>query len=331
MNTILLLLLFFVILIIILYYKTKKNKETFQRSIAKFDVYVPGKNEKIPYDRIVHRPIEKSIRPSKGNCTNPLYPHRTSKHGKGEMTTPCNLKSEGKNYAMRPILNSNSYYEMLEYLFKSIEDKIKIDDSKMVYPEDFSSENEYSDCMRFMMKKINKGIDTLPLFVDYAKKDTWNGEQVSFLNEKIFVFQKKDMNKLSQQEKAFLARNGGLSGDKKFIVAFTLYNPRRTISVDSVATLYLVNKKFKLTDISFASKKSSTGGLEGQNVSGKGGIECSSLSLKEEPQWIFGNTIDNQVFNKQGFLSSNPEENYTIKGGIPEDLIPLLQKCENSY
>lgn len=336
---ILLMLIILIVVLVVIFYKKKENRETFKSSgdeysVAKHLVYVPSKNEKTPYDPIVRRPIQESVRPKAGNCTKDLFPHRTSKDGRGEMTVPCNLKAEGKKYAMRPILNSNDYHEMLEYLFDAISEDVVVNDTNLVYPEEFSNEEEYKKAMHKLMKKIHHGVKTLPLFVDYAKKDTWNGEQFAFLNEKVFVYQQHDLSKLSQQQKAFLARNGGMQGTKKFIISFTLYNTRRTVSTDIVAEMYLINKHFKIKNISFASKKPDNKFVEGITLSGKRGIDMNNNNLQcsdHNPDWIFGNTLFNQGFTRHGFHSTNPKENHVIKGGVPDELIPLLKKCDNGY
>ena len=40
---------------------------------------------------------------------------------------------------------------------------------KLVHSQMFSSGDDYSTLMKFVMKKINKGISELKPFVDYAK------------------------------------------------------------------------------------------------------------------------------------------------------------------
>ena len=79
----------------------------------------------------------------------------------------------------------------------------------------FSSDDDYSDIMKFVMKKINEGQNTLKPFIDYSKIDTWGGEQFAFLNEKLYAFIAEDTSTLPEQAQATMARYNGLYGSSK--------------------------------------------------------------------------------------------------------------------
>ena len=264
------------------------------------------------YSHIVKRPIEKAVRNYTDNCTNALFPNATSSFGKGETTTPCDPSVESNYYAARPILNSNTYHEKLEHLFKYIEEETEYDDSKLVKQDEFSNENDYKASLDYLMKKIKETQEILPLFKDYAKNDTWKGEDFFHINEKIFIFGPKENSETDQRENS--------ENDKKFVISFTLYNTLRSVSTDIVAVLLFVNGRFIIKSIKFASKKSEKW-VDGVNVGKK---MCIGTDCINQP---FGNTIENESFNCKGFKSEIDLENYTIKGGVPEELMEILQQC----
>lgn len=303
-----------------------KRKENFDYKYIK--EYKPTNKGIQLYSNIISRPKQKNIRKYSGNCTNELYPQKTSRFGGGEMTIPCDPSVESEHYGMRPILNSNNYHEIIEHLFDYMSEKISYDDSKLKYKEEFSNENEYTHVMKFLMDRIYSTMEILPVFSEYAKNDTWKGEHFVFLNEQIFIFSENDTSNMSQQQRALLARVENTKNDKKIIVKFTLYNTKRSISSDVISELLLIDNKLKIKSIDFASKKQENW-VEAFQQGKKNGINIDCIN-KDEPSWIFGNTIENESFNCKGFKSENESENYTIKGGVPEELIPMLQNCQNT-
>jgi len=334
----LLLIVLSIIVVFIVFCRNKKRIiETFKNNVMTDFTYLKPSVLELQnslYDPIIHRPPEQMVRNYNSPCTNSLYPNRTSKYGKGDMTVPCSAYNEAKYYAMRPILNSNTYHDMLEILFEHIKDKnIEIDDEeKLVNPKEFSDGDEYSKIKKFIMKKINKAKDTIPVFVEYKKRDTWDGEQFSFLNEKLFIFQNIDLSSLSQQERANLAKNGKHVENKKIIISFTLYNTLRSLSTDIIATVLFVNGEYKLKDIHFSSQKDDSK-LQGVNIGKKSAsiVDQEYPCMNGGPQWIYGNTIENVTFNSSGFHSNNPNNNYVIEGGVPESLLGVLEKCNDGY
>jgi hypothetical protein len=333
------------ILIIFLWY-LRKRVDTFENSPINGRVqssfpYKPPSKEELKeslYNPIIVRPPQQMVRKYSQSCPNELYPNRTSKYGKGEMTTPISATNEAKHYANRPILVGNGYNDLIGYLFDHISNtNLKIDDSKLNFQEQFSNTSQYSDVMKFVMTKINDAKNNLSLFKEYAKKDTWNGEHFAFLNEKIFVFQATDISQLSDQEQSKIANLGGLDGTKKIIVSFTLYNTLRSTSTDVIAIVFYINKKYHIKSIDFATKKGEDCGIEGQNLSSKTGtvtdinLNNKGLPGNENPDWIFKNTLENQTFNSKGYHDNDPSKNFTIAGGVPEELAGVLDKCENGY
>jgi len=294
------------------------------------------------YSPIICRPKEHYGLNYSGRCTNELYPNRTSPYGKGEMASPCKPSIEADYYAQRPILNANVYENMLETLLNFIKEKIPkkfiereggfLENIK--YPVEFCPDDCYTKVMKYIMKKINNGKDELQIFKNYAKNDTWGGEQFAFWNEKVYIFTKYSENNLSQQERAEIARYNKTKGEpRKYIVSFTLHNTLRSSSIDIIATVYELENKMYLTNINFATKKN-LGGPDGYNIDNtKGGIDNNnnSLPVPETPQWIFGNTVENKTFNVHGFHDPEPKNNITIPGGYPEEFENYLNNHEQAY
>ena len=313
-----------------------KDKQT----TTKFYTYPPTKMEKLNslYTPIICRPPEHSGLTYSGNCTNELYPKSTSPMGKGEMTAPCKPEVEAKYYAMRPLLTPGNYDKMLENLFSAIIEEIPEDvpQKNLIYQTQFCNKDCYNNVMKYIMKKINYAKKNLPIFKEYAKSDTWGGEQFAFLNEKVFVYSNQKTSELSQQDQAKMARYGKNPGHKKYVVTFTLHNTLRSSSSDVVAILYQKDNKFFMKYINFANKKP-TNIIQGQNIGspGKGpGINLNNENIPGRdsgPNWIYGNTIQNNLFNLKGFYDSeNPENNILIPGGVPEEFTEVLQKCDQS-
>ena len=151
-----------------------------------------------------------------------------------KMQTDCNPTVSAKYYANRPIVNPNDYHSLLEFLFNNVTDPFTMPTKDLVHPQMFSESDDYSELMKFVMKKIDQGVETLKPFVDYSKIDTWGGEQFAFLNEKLYAFTREDTAALSEEEQARKARYGEYTGPVKYNIAFTLYNTLRSISTDVI-------------------------------------------------------------------------------------------------
>ena len=342
--------IFFLVTLTVLY--GLKNNESFTNfstpnidgdlyTKSKFYTYPLTKYEKINslYTPIICRPPEKSGFTYSGNCTNTLYPKNKSPFGKGEMTTPCNPEIEAKYYAMRPLLQFHGYEAMLETIFKHIQEKIPkdVNESQLTHQNEFCNEKCYSGVMKFIMTRINQAKNNLQVFKDYAKNDTWGGEQFAFLNQKVFVFTKIDYNKLPQSEQAKIARYGNVKEPLKFIIAFTLYNTLRSTSTDVIATVFKNNNTYFLKKIDFATKKP-THQVTGVSISTKAGnspgINLNNANLpplQTQPNWIWGNNIENTTFNLKGFHDPDESNNILIPGGVPTEFKDILEKCDQGY
>ena len=298
----LILIISIVLVTMFLIYYTQKYKETFV--------------DKKLYSHIIKRPLQKNLR----KCP--------SGQKKGDVTIPVDASVDSKHYGMRPILNSNNYHLLLEKMFNYVSTDIEYDDSKFINHEEFSNENEYKLIMNFLMSKINTATKEIPEFKSYSQIDTWNGEQFVFLNEKIFIFQEKGLHKLTQQERVSLAKKSQ-NKDKKIIVHFNLYNTLRTTSTDVIAVLLLIDNNLFIKSMEFSSQKNEKW-VDFASLSKKQNINTDCIK-KDTPSWIYGNVIENESFNCKGFKSEKDDENYTIKGGVPEELLQFLEKHEKTH
>jgi hypothetical protein len=331
--------LVFVIISLVIFCGVKQNKEPYKNinTKAKFYTYPPTKFEKIGslYSPIIVRPADAMEEVYTGNCTNELYPKAASPFGKGEMVAPCDPTIEANYYAMRPILQPEVYNKMIAKLFKAITQKVppSIPIDSLKFTDEFCNGECFTDVMKFIMGRINKAKNTLKVFKEYAKNDTWGGEQFAFLNQKVFSFSNHDNSSLTEQERAKLARYGKLPGPKKFVVTFTLHNTLRSSSIDVIAIVYSQNDKYYLDYIDFATRKP-TNELRGTQINKKNGnIILENVTKGDNgPIWIYGNTIQNNLFNLKGFYDSeHPENNILVPGGVPEEFKQVLDKCDRSY
>jgi hypothetical protein len=291
------------------------------------DIYVPStfyahpmtKQEKLGslYTPIILRPKENVSLKYNKDCPNQLYPAQTTSYGKGEMGSP-NAKVEASYYAQRPILNPNEYERMLHLLFDAIKDQssvpASIEKSLFVHQDEFCQDNCYPDVMAYIMKRINKTKKKVPEMVEYARVDTWGGEQFAFVDQKVYSFSRFNANDLSEQEQAKLAR---LSHEpKKLVVNFDLHNTLRSISTNVTAVVYYRNGKYYLDSIDTTTKPNQT--------------KADPAPRSPVPQWIYANTLENQFFNNKGFHDPD-QENIYIQGGVPQEFEGILDQMEQAY
>lgn len=294
------------------------------------------------YSPFVIRPLESVTLNYSGNCTNELFP-KASKSGKGEMGSP-NAGVEAKYYAQRPILNPDEYHKMLDLLFNRINKKsqknlpkfIRQIQELFIYQDQFSQGETYSDVMRHIMNAINQSKKQVKELVEYAKVDTWGGENFGFVDQKVFSFSRYDSSHLSEQDRARLANER--NEPKKLVVNFDLYNTLRSTATNVNVSVFYIRGKYYIEHIDFSTKKTSSGGLEPYTFSSdkqSGGIviDQSKNGYKARnptPQWIFGNTIENTLFNNKGFHGMDSENIY-IKGGVPDEFKEVLKNNPNGY
>jgi len=239
---------------------------------------------------------------------------------------------------MRPLLTSHGYEAMLETLFEHITDPSpsSIDQNELVHQNEFCNGECYTQVMKFIMHKINNAKESLEIFKQYAKADTWGGEQFAFVNEQVFMYTKNPQTG-TEQDQAKKARYNNINGPKKYIVTFTLYNTLRTTSTDIVAIIIEDKRQYYLDYINFATKKPSNW-VQGQHISTKAGsspgINLNNNNLppeQNEISWIYGNNIENTTFNLKGFHDPDESKNILIPGGVPEEFKNVLEQCDQAY
>lgn len=294
------------------------------------------------YSPFIIRPLEGVTLDYSGQCTHELFP-KSSVHGKGEMGSP-NAGVEAKYYAQRPLLNPDEYHKMLELLLNHITKKsqkklpnfIREIQGLFIYQDQFSQGETYSDVMKHIMKTINQSKKQIKQLVEYAKKDTWGGENFAFLDQKVFSFSRYNSSNLSEQDRARLANER--NEPKKLVVNFDLYNTLRSAATNVNVSVFYFKGRYYIEHIDFSTKKTSSGGLEPYSFSSdkqSGGIviDQSKNGYKDRnpvPNWIFGNTIENTLFNSKGFHGTD-SENYIINGGVPDEFKEVLKSNPNGY
>lgn len=300
------------------------------------------------YSPFVIRPREINALEYSGQCTNELFPHQTSPSGKGEMGSP-NAYVEARYYAQRPLLNPDQYYKLIENMLQYIRNSYSnvpnsINKELFIHQDEFSEGNTYSNVMKFIMNIINQAKKKTKSMVEYAKVDTWGGENFAFIDQKVFSFSRYSNDTLSdtagrgdfaeiEQERAKFARTS--KEPKKLIVNFNLYNTLRNISTDVLAEVFYLHGKYYFSDIQITSKKE-TNHIKPVSISMNktGNINLNNNDLPGNrgptPQWIYANTMENQTFNSKGFHDPNGE-NIFIQGGIPEEFKEIVKADPNAY
>ena len=300
----------------------------------------PNKFEKADslYSPFIWRPKDTYAHKYGGRCTNSLYPEKESKFGKGEIAGPCNPTVGGRYYGMRPILSPQTLQDMIKEIFRVITVKTPsaVDDSKLKYQNQFCSDENYSSAMKFILKKINQAQNNLQVFKDYAKADTWGGDNFAYLNEKVFMFTELDPSKFSEQDQAKRARKNNKQ-DTKFVVTFTLYLPLRSTSLDTTAIVIEHRGQYYLTYINFSTKEESREGPKAVNVQSSKAAEIVQPDYgdlppeQNTPNWVYGNTLENKTFNLKGFHDPDENKNILIPGGVPDEYRKVLEKCDQGY
>lgn len=335
----------FALMLIFLCYGLLQQKEQFQSPYNKGYDFQPnlGLNGDITpieksnslYSHIIYRPKDIYAHSYGGNCTNELYPKRSSPYGKGEIAGPCCPDIGGKYYGMRPILTYEMIQDMVMELYKHITDRVpsQVDKKSLRFQNQFSDGDSFTEVMRYILGRINHTQAQLPIFKQYAKADTWGGDQFAYLNEQIFMLTATDPSKYSEQEQARMARKNN-NNDVKYVVTFTLYMPLRSMSLDTKAVVIKHKNKYYIESIEFISQNVSQN--ESQNVPQGVSLDTDisqpeGVGQSSTPDWIYGNTLENKTFNLKGFHDPDESNNILIPGGVPEEFGEVLDKCDQGY
>ena len=77
-------------------------------------------------------------------------------------------------------------------------------------------------------------------------------------------------------------------------------------------------KEYHLAEMRFATEKPDSEGIHPYQFQRDGSINLNPEGIPDcnnVPQWIYGNTLENEFFNAQGFHSADPKKNIVIEGG----------------
>ena len=92
---------------------------------------------------------------------------------------------------MRPIMQHNEYESVITDILIRITKPIEFDYSEFKQPMRFLQTNDEENLMKFIMARINEAYRENPNNEKYALQDTWDGEQFSYLNQKVYAFSDK--------------------------------------------------------------------------------------------------------------------------------------------
>lgn len=283
------------------------------------------------YRHQIVRPFD-SVSDEGSGCNGPCYTER-------KYQTWCDENNAINYYGMRPIISYQTYLNNVQKMFNRIKDNIKVPDIiEPQYTTVFCTETQ-KFIMSWLMGKIALAVSKMP---EMQRNGPWKSERFYETDVSMFQFIKDSLN--------------------IYQVLFNLYNPLRSTSTQVVAKILIKDNNPYLVDIRFVSESNMTdyqygangfGPINGHNVSSNSSFKASNivpfepLGLPDSPEgmkeyaknymndpnqfdWTYQNTLEVQKFNKYGFHSNNPNDNISIKGGVPDSLKGALAACPES-
>lgn len=247
--------------------------------------------------------------------------------GMSKRSSDCNPSIASDYYGMRPLIQHRDYENILkDMLINSVdpvqeeeEEEENLDDYK--YPMRFIYDGDEDKLMKFIMRRLEESYSKNNKNAKYAQIDTWKGESFSFLNEKIYGFLSS-----KQDEKAPASKS---PKKVKYVINFSLFNNHRYSSNDIIIEIFKKDEQFKIKSAllgTFNVKNT----VEGVDITSDIDINSNTLkSCNNVPKWLYGNTLENLVFNEHGFYEEG--NNKIIQGGVPEELIPELEKHSQQF
>lgn len=319
---------------IYLYKKYGGAYGTYQPSIIRplDNVHIDNSPIKFPND-IKRDPIK---------CEWPCY-------AKNKFQTWCSEENAINYFAMRPLLTTEKYNNLLKKLFEimvmlSQNEFIKnknnmqllnyIKTEKMqfnlnsyhntkLYAAIFNSIDK-ENLMNYIMRIVAESVILIP---QMQKNSSWKSEQFYYTDAVVYEFTGKE------------------SPVKFFKIVFNLYNPLRSTSNNVVATLILGQSDILLYDIHDISQESmNENSPYGHNLNDNHMsiyVPITNNELKdsspiengpEEIKWNYMNTLLDQEFNKYGYY--DPGHNQDIQGSISPNLqkqVELFERNSNEY
>jgi hypothetical protein len=226
----------------------------------------------------------------------------------------CSEENAINYFAMRPILEPDTYNSLLSELFRYVvagsgpAGAVGNLDQEVPWARVFCA-NTKSDIMAYIMTLVNSAVPRIPKF---NKNSSWHTEQFHWTDSDIWQF-KTD------------------SGQVFYKCIFNLYNPLRSIgTVVEVTVATTSSGPLRAPNIGPVTGMNFVNQLEwkssGMSVDGIKSYneQEGSISLPgSDPtpttiDWNYGNTLLKQEFNEHGFYEANA--NITVPGGIPESL-----------
>lgn len=266
---------------------------------------------------MINRPVRKINRQPLIECEG----------GMSKRSSDCNPTIASDYYAMRPIIQHNEYENILKQILIDSVDPIEEEEEEeeildnYKYPMRFIYDGDEDNLMKFIMKRLEESYSNNNKNNKYAMNDTWKGESFSFLNKKIYGFLSEKIDEKQPVKKS--------PKKIKYVVNFSLFNNHRYSSNDIIIEVFKKDNQFKIKSAilgTFNVKNT----VEGVDITSD--IDINSNTLKacnNVPKWLYGNTLENLVFNEHGFYEEG--NNKLIQGGVPDDLVPELEKYSQQF
>ena len=280
----------------------------FVLSVIMFKLYNTDNFSDIPDEIIPSIPDDKSKKMIN-------RPPRTIKKKSSKRSVECIPEDSATYYGMRPIMQHKEYEDVLKDILIRITKSIEFDYSEFKHPMRFLQTNDEDNLIKFIMVRINEAYRANPNNEKYALKDTWDGEQFSYLNQKVYAFSNEKI-----EGKKF-------PDEIRYVINFSLFNNHRYSSNDIIVEIIKFDNEYHIVSAVLGTfdVKTDVVGI-GFNKS----IDSSSLDEPgNPPHWLYGNTVEDLVFNKYGFYEEG--QNYAIKGGVPESLNDQIEKYSEKF
>jgi hypothetical protein len=262
-------------------------------------------------------------RDNKVLCNSPMYSNNKFQQW-------CSEENAMKYHAMRPLVSIDKYNNMLTKLFDTILQNNKFQDpielpsinkntNNLLWSAVFCSDS-VNDIMKFIMQQIAIAVTKIP---EMHKNGSWSIEQFNYTDPRVYQF---------------LDLSFGLTYYK---VLFNLYNALRSTSTEIETTLIITRKGHPvIISMNFITPEKMTefnSGIQGHNLAPAGqNPQINVMVSVEDPaetniKWNYGNTLQQNEFNKYGFYNS--ENNVTLDpklSMIPSDLESEINFFQNN-
>lgn len=222
----------------------------------------------------------------------------------------CSEKNAINYYAMRPIIQADTYNDNLKKMFSIV---VGGPNQKPMNPKWVAVNCSAStkSIMAFIMQKVASAVYTMP---EMKKNGSWGIEQFHWTDATIFQF-------MDSNKKGF------------YDILFNLYNPLRSISTLVEVVLVSEREGLRITFMDFINQGSDKDNKDGCGIQAHNdqyaGIDTQiGEPVPTEVEWNYGNTLLKQEFNEHGFYEAG--NNINLVGDVPDSLRQAIKEFENN-